>query len=357
MEFPVTKPATFKAKPADPSKMGFGKLFTDYMFIMDYDRGQGWHSGRIVPYGPLSMSPASACLHYGQTVFEGCKAYRAVDGTIRLFRPDENFKRLNKSNERLCIPQLDVDTCLAALDQLIELEKDWVPAAEDGSLYIRPFVIATDDILGVKPGDHYYFMIILSPSGLYYSSGLEPIKIYVENAYVRAVRGGVGEAKTGGSYAASLLAQDEAHNEGYSQVLWLDGVERKYIEEVGAMNIFFVINGEVVTPMLAGSILPGITRKSAIQLLQDWGVPVSERRISVDELAEAGRNGSLQEVFGTGTAAVISPVGELKYGDEVFKIGDGNIGKITQRLYDAITGIQFGNVKDDFGWSKIVCKA
>ncbi|MEG1777994.1 MAG: branched-chain amino acid aminotransferase, partial [Angelakisella sp.] len=295
--------------------------------------------------------------HYGQTVFEGAKAYRAADGTIRLFRPDENFKRLNHSNDTLCIPRLDESLCLDALNQLIELEKDWVPEASAGSLYIRPFIIAVDDVLGVKPGDEYYFIIILSPSGAYYSSGLAPVKIYVEGTHVRAVRGGIGEAKTGGNYAASLTAQDEAHRSGYSQVLWLDGVERKYIEEVGAMNIFFVIDGEVVTPALTGSILSGITRKSAIELLRDWNIPVTERRISAEEVGEAGRNGTLTEVFGTGTAAVVSPVGELKYGDEVFKIGDGGIGALTQRLYDELTGIQFGKLPDTKHWSKIVCSA
>lgn len=356
-KFPVTPAEVLKAKPADPTKMGFGKLFTDHMFVMNYTTGKGWHDGRIVPYGPIPLNPAAACFHYGQTVFEGAKAYRADDNTIRLFRPEENFKRLNHSNERLCIPAIDVDVCLDALNQLIELEKDWVPAANDGSLYIRPFIIAIDDVLGVKPGDEYLFIIILSPSGAYYSSGLAPVKIYVESTYVRAVRGGIGEAKAGGNYAASLSAQNEAHHAGYSQVLWLDGVERKYIEEVGAMNIFFVINGEVVTPALTGGILSGITRKSSIELLKSWGVPVCERRISVEELAEAGRNGSLTEVFGTGTAAVVSPVGELKYGDEVFKIGDGGIGTLTQKLYDTMTGIQYGRLPDPKGWSKIVCSA
>lgn len=355
-KFPVTPAMTLKAKPADPTKMGFGKIFTDHMFIMKYITGKGWHDGRIVPYGPISLSPAAACLHYGQTVFEGAKAYRAVDDTIRLFRPEENFKRLNHSNERLCIPKLDEQLCLDALNQLIELEKDWVPAADDGSLYIRPFVIAIDDVLGVKPGDEYYFIIILSPSGAYYSSGLAPVKIYVEDTFVRAVRGGIGEAKAGGNYAASLVAQNEAHNSGYSQVLWLDGVERKYIEEVGAMNIFFVIDGEVVTPALTGGILSGITRKSAIELLKEWKVPVTERKISVEEVAEAGRKGTLTEVFGTGTAAVVSPVGELKCGDELFKIGDG-IGTITQRLYDNLTGIQYGRLPDSKHWSQVVCTA
>lgn len=357
MTFPVTPVSNLKSKPADPKTMGFGKLFTDYMFILEYETGKGWHNGRILPYGPIPLEPSAACFHYGQTIFEGMKAYRAADDTIRLFRPEENFKRLNQSSQRLCIPQIDEQLCLDALNQLVELEKDWVPAADVGSLYIRPFIIATDEVLGVKPGDRYYFIIILSPSGAYYASGLAPVKIYVENQYVRAVRGGIGQAKTGGNYAASLLAQNEAHDSGYAQVLWLDGVERRYIEEVGAMNIFFRIGDEVVTPALVGSILPGITRKSAIELLRSWGVTVTERKISVEELAEAAVKGQLKEVFGTGTAAVISPVGELKYGEQIFKIGDGSIGELTQKLYDTMTGIQYGSLKDDFGWSKVVCKA
>lgn len=356
-KFPITEAASLKQKPTDISKLGFGKHFSDYMFIMNYKTGKGWHNGRIVPYGPIALDPAAACFHYGQTVFEGTKAYYGKDGNIRLFRPEENFIRLNKSNERLCIPEIDVDTCVDALKQLVELEKDWVPHEKGTSLYIRPFIIATDNVLGVKPGDEYYFVIILSPSGAYYASGLNPVKIYVEDNYVRAVRGGIGAAKTGGNYAASLAAQHEAHEQGYSQVLWLDGVERKYIEEVGAMNIFFIIDGEVVTPMLSGSILPGITRKSTIEVLKSWGMPVSERRISVEELGNAAKEGRLQEVFGTGTAAVISPVGELKYEGEVYTINNNEIGPVTQRLYDTLTGIQYGNIPDEFGWSTVVCKA
>ncbi|MBE6855640.1 MAG: branched-chain amino acid aminotransferase [Ruminococcus sp.] len=350
MEFKFEKAAALKAKPADETQLGFGKVFTDYMFVMDYDTGEGWHDGRIVPYAPISLSPASMCLHYGQEVFEGMKAYRTKEGNIQLFRPEENFKRLNQSNERLVIPHLDETLALEGLKALLEVEKDWVPSAPGTSLYIRPFIIAVDPFLGVRPGDKYMFIIILSPSGAYYASGLNPVSIYVENKYVRAVRGGMGFAKTGGNYAASLIGQDEAHKQNYSQVLWLDGVEQKYIEEVGAMNIFFVIGDEVVTPELQGSILPGITRKSTIELCKSWGMKVSERRISIQEIADAYDRGELKEVFGTGTAAVISPVGHLKWNDKVMEINGNKIGAISQKLYDTMTGIQWGELDDPFNW-------
>jgi branched-chain amino acid aminotransferase len=291
------------------------------------------------------------CLHYGQTVFEGMKAYRTADNKIQLFRPEENFKRLNQSNERLVIPQLPEELAMECLMELLKIEKDWVPAKDGESLYIRPFIFAVDPFLGVRPGSQYLFVIILSPSGAYYESGLNPVNIYVENKYVRAVRGGMGYAKTGGNYAASLIGQDEAHKQNFSQVLWLDGVEQKYIEEVGAMNIFFVIDGEVVTPMLQGSILPGITRKSAIDVCKSWGLKVSERRISIQEISDAYDAGKLQEVFGTGTAAVISPVGILKWGDKVMEINGNKIGDISQKLYDTMTGIQWGKIEDTFNWT------
>ncbi len=291
------------------------------------------------------------CLHYGQEVFEGMKAYRTADDRILLFRPLENFKRLNSSNDRLVIPHLDEEMALKYLVELLKVEKDWVPHTDGASLYIRPFIIAVDPFLGVSPSEKYMFIIILSPSGAYYSSGLNPVNIYVESNYVRAVRGGMGYTKTGGNYAASLKAQDEAHKQNYSQVLWLDGVEKKYIEEVGAMNIFFVMDGEVITPELQGSILPGITRKSAIEICKSWGLKVTERRISIQEIADAYDAGKLNEVFGTGTAAVISPVGHLKWGDKVMEINDNKIGDISQRLYDTLTGIQWGKIEDTFGWT------
>ena len=348
IRYELTK--TPKAKPQDETKLGFGHIFTDHMFVMDYITGKGWHDARIVPYEDFRISPAAMCLHYGQTVFEGLKAYRTASGDIQFFRPIENFKRMNVSNDRLVIPRIDEQDCLQALHALVEVDKDWVPHTDGASLYIRPFIISVDPFLGVKPADHYMFFIILSPSGAYYETGLNPVSIYVESKYVRAVRGGIGFAKTGGNYAASLIGQDEAHKQNYSQVLWLDGVEQKYIEEVGAMNIMFVIDGEVVTPMLQGSILPGITRKSALDVCRAKGIPVSERRITIQEVADAYDNGKLSEVFGTGTAAVISPVGHLKWNDKVMTINNNEIGPISQMLYDTMTGIQWGKIEDTFGW-------
>lgn len=344
----IEKTTAPKAKPE--GKLGFGKIFTDHMFIMNYTEGQGWHDARIVPYGDLSFSPACMVFHYGQEMFEGLKAYRGTDGTPRLFRPDMNAKRTNDTNKRLCIPELPVEDFVQAVSAVVDVDRDWIPSEPGTSLYIRPFIIATDAFLGVAPSKTYLFIIILSPSGAYYESGLAPVGIWIEDDYVRAVRGGMGFAKTGGNYAASLAAQVKAHDDGYSQVLWLDGVERKYIEEVGAMNIFFKIDGKIVTPMLNGSILPGITRNSVIELCKSWGLEVEERKISVDELLEAQAAGKLEECFGTGTAAVISPVGKLRYKDDVMTINGGNIGEISQKLYDTVTGIQCGSVEDKFGW-------
>lgn len=340
-----------KAKPTDETKLGFGSIFTDHMFIMNYDEGQGWHDARIVPYGPIELDPSAMCLHYGQTVFEGMKAYRAKDGRVLLFRPEKNMARLNVSNERLCIPKIDEAFALKCIEKLVSVEKDWIPTAEGTSLYIRPFIFATDAHVGVHPGKHLMFMVICSPVGAYYPEGLNPVKIYVESKYVRAVRGGMGYAKTGGNYAASLKAQDEAEEQKYTQVLWLDGVERKYVEEVGTMNVFFVIGDEVVTPALQGSILPGVTRVSAIEILKSWGLNVSERPIEIQEIYDAYQNGQLKEAFGTGTAAVISPIGQLKWDDHVMEINNGKIGEISQRLYDTLTGIQWGNIEDTMHWT------
>ncbi|QHZ51921.1 branched-chain amino acid aminotransferase [Paenibacillus larvae] len=338
-----------KQKPA-ADQLGFGKFFTDHMFIMDYEAGTGWHNPRIVPYQPISLDPAAKVFHYGQTVFEGLKAYKTNDKQILLFRPQSNFQRLNHSNERLSIPHLDEHLALQALKQLISIDQDWIPEEEGTSLYIRPFIISTQPALGVSPSTHYQFIIILSPVGSYYEEGIQPVSIFVEPDYVRAVKGGVGNAKTAGNYAAGLKAQEHASAEGYSQVLWLDGVHRKYIEEVGSMNVFFKLNGTVVTPALTGSILDGITRRSIMELLQHWGVPVEERLISIDELYEAIRNHTLEEAFGTGTAAVISPVGELCWREEKLVIGSGKTGELTARLYDTLTGIQTGRVPDPFNW-------
>ncbi len=350
----VEKTENPKAKPAKGQKLGFGHIFTDHMFVMNYDEGQGWHDARVVPYQDITLSPAAMVFHYGQTMFEGLKAYKGENGEVYLFRPDMNAKRANKSNERLCIPEIPEEDFVAAVKAVVDVDRDWIPSEPGTSLYIRPFVIATDDHLGVAPSKSYLFIVILSPSGAYYESGLAPVGIWIEDEYVRAVRGGIGFAKTGGNYAASLAAQVKAHDGGYSQVLWLDGVERKYIEEVGAMNIVFKINGKIVTPMLNGSILPGITRNSVLELCRSWGYEVEERKISVDELVEAAHSGALEEVFGTGTAAVVSPVGKLRYKDEVFTIGNGGIGELTQKLYDEITGIQWGKREDTRGWRQTV---
>ncbi|MEE1197990.1 MAG: branched-chain amino acid aminotransferase [Acutalibacteraceae bacterium] len=349
LDIKVTKTTNPKEKPAKGAALGFGRIFTDHMFIMNYTEGKGWHDARIEPYHNLELSPASMVFHYGQEMFEGLKAYRNGDNAY-LFRPDMNAKRANASNERLCIPEIPEEDFVQAVAELVKIDKDWIPTDEGTSLYIRPFVIATDDFLGVAPSKTYMFIVILSPSGAYYASGLAPVGIWIEDEYVRAVKGGMGFAKTGGNYAASLIAQVKAHDGGYSQVLWLDGVERKYIEEVGAMNIFFKIGGKIVTPMLNGSILPGITRNSVIQVCKSWGYEVEERKISVDELVAAAKSGELEEVFGTGTAAVISPVGKLRYVDDVMEIGGGKIGEVTQKLYDTITGIQWGKTEDPFGW-------
>lgn len=340
-----------KEKPQDQSKLGFGNYYTDHMFLMNYDEGQGWHDPRIVPYAPIALDPAAMCLHYGQEVFEGLKAYRTADGRILLFRPDRNMARLNVSNDRLCIPPIDEEFAIEAVKKLVLVDKDWIPTEEGTSLYIRPFIFAVDAQVGVHPAHHLIFAIILSPVGAYYPEGLNPVKIYVEDEYVRAVKGGMGFTKTGGNYAASLKAQAEAEKKGYTQVLWLDGVERKYIEEVGTMNVFFVIDDEVITPELRGSILSGVTRMSCIDILRSWGMKVSERKLSIEEVAKAAEEGRLKEAFGSGTAAVISPIGELRWGDDVMVINDGKIGEISAKLYDNLTGIQWGKLPDEFGWT------
>ncbi|MGN0665849.1 MAG: branched-chain amino acid aminotransferase [Huintestinicola sp.] len=352
MEIKITRTTAPKEKPADESKLGFGKIFTDHMFLMNYDEGQGWHDARIVPYGPIPMDPSSMVLHYGQADFEGLKAYRTADGSIQLFRPDQNMARMNVSNDRLCIPQIDEAFCVEAIKTLVDVDQDWVPHSVGTSLYIRPYIFATDAMLGVHPAKHLIFAIICSPVGAYYAAGLAPVKIYVEQNYVRAVTGGTGFTKAAANYAISLKAQDEASKQGYEQVLWLDGVHRKYIEEVGAMNVFFVIDGEVVTPSLdRKSILGGITRKSCIEVLKSKGYNVIERDIEIDELIKAFDDGKFNEAFGTGTAAVISPIGELKYGDKVMPLNNGEIGPISQMLYDTLTGIQWGKIDDQFNWT------
>ncbi|MEF9839482.1 MAG: branched-chain amino acid aminotransferase [Lachnospiraceae bacterium] len=346
----IEKTTQPKEKPGADNPLTFGTIFTDHMFMMNYEKGKGWFDERIVPYQPIELDPSAMVFHYGQEMFEGLKAYKSKEGRTLLFRPDKNIERANNTNRRICIPEIDPEDFLEALETLVKIEESWIPQREGTSLYIRPFIIATDPFLGVRPSDSYLFMIILSPVGAYYPEGLDPVKIWIEDDYVRAVRGGIGEAKTGGNYVASLAAQMKAHDAGYSQVLWLDGVERKYIEEVGAMNIFFQINGVIVTPCLNGSILPGVTRDSCIALCKSWKLPLEERKISAEELMKAAKDGSLEECWGTGTAAVISPVGHLRYGDQVMQIQDGGIGPISRKLYDTITGIQLGTIEGPQGW-------
>lgn len=350
----VTRNTRPSEKPAAGAKLGFGQIFTDHMFIMDYVEGKGWIDPRIVPYGPLVIEPSAMVFHYGQAIFEGLKAYRLQDGTISLFRPRLNFERVNSSNARMVIPSVDPDFCVHALKELIRIDAGWVPSDEGTSLYIRPFIIATDPCLGVRPAHTYKFMIILSPSGAYYPQGLNPVNIYVEDQYVRAVRGGTGFAKTPGNYAASLIAQANAHAAGFVQVLWLDGVHRRYVEEVGSMNVFFVIDGKVVTPALNGSILPGITRRTVLELAQSKGLQTEERQVDIHDLWDLARNGHVSEVFGSGTAAVISPVGELKYENDTMVFNNGKIGELSQSFYDTITDIQSGRLPDRFGWMEKV---
>ncbi|MEF2964247.1 branched-chain amino acid aminotransferase [Paenibacillus sp. M1] len=342
-----------KAKP-DANHLGFGKYFTDHMLVMDYTEDQGWHDLQIVPYGPISLDPSAMVFHYGQEVFEGMKAYKTADGRISLFRPDMNLKRLNASCERISIPQVDPEALMEGIVELVSVDREWIPEGDDTSLYLRPFIIATEPCLGVRAAKEYKLMVILSPVGSYYPEGIHPVSIYVEDEYVRAVRGGTGMAKTSGNYASGIKAQEIAKLEGFSQVLWLDGVEKKYIEEVGSMNVFFKIGGEVITPELSGSILAGVTRDSAIALLRSWGLPVTERKLSVAELFQAARDGKLEEAFGTGTAAVISPIGTMKWGDEQISIAGGDTGEWSRKLYEAITGIQKGLLDDPFGWRQII---
>ena len=353
MNISITKTINPKQKP-DMNNLGFGQFFTDHMFIMDYTEGKGWHDPRIVPYAPLELDPACMVLHYGQAIFEGLKAYKTQKGEILLFRPEKNMERVNVSNDRLVIPAINVADGVQAIKELVKVDADWIPDAPGTSLYIRPFIIATDPFLGVRPSDTYKFIIILSPVGAYYKEGINPVKIYVESNYVRAVKGGLGFAKTVANYASSLKAQVEAKHSGYTQVLWLDGIEKKYIEEVGTMNVFFKIDGEVITPSLEGSILPGITRMSTIELLRKSGITVTERRISIQELYDAHAAGKLDEAFGTGTAAVISPIGEFNWDGRSILVNDGKIGPVASMIYETITGIQCGEVEDTYGWTQKV---
>ncbi len=350
LDIKFVEATTLKAKP-DPNTLGFGEVFTDYMFTMDFSKKEGWHNAQIIPYGELSLSPAACVFHYGAEIFEGMKAYRTPDGEVQLFRPLENIRRLNNSADRLCLPQIDEELALHVLTKFVEVEKDWVPSKKGTSLYLRPFLIATDAKLGLHAIDEAKYIIIASPVGSYYKEGINPVKIMIETEDVRAVRGGTGYAKCGGNYAASNRAAARAEEKGFSQVLWLDGVERKYIEEVGAMNVMFKIAGKVKTPKLIGSVLPGITRKSCIELMKSEGQDVEETFISVDEVIEALKNGTLEEAWGCGTAAVVSPIGLLSYEGTDYVINDGKIGELTQHLYDELTGIQWGEKEDKFDWT------
>jgi branched-chain amino acid aminotransferase len=346
----IAKATTLKRKPKD-ADLGFGQIFTDHMFLADFQEEKGWYDPRIAPYGPIPMDPAAAVLHYAQGVFDGLKAFRGVDGKIRLFRPQKHVERMNNSARRMCIPPLDPEMALESIVKLVGMERDWVPKTVGTSLYVRPTIVATEAFLGVRPAKSYVYFVILSPVGAYYPEGMAPVKIRVEERYVRAVEGGLGEAKTGANYAASLMPGEEAKHAGYTQVLYLDGVHRRYLDEVGTMNLMVKIGDEVLTPPLAGTILPGVTRDSVLALLKDWNVKATERAIGIDEVIAAHKAGTLKEVWGTGTAAVISPVGELAYRGEKMVIGGGQIGPLTQRLYDAIVGIQYGTAADPHHWT------
>jgi len=339
-----------KPKPADESKLGFGKIFTDHFFTMKYHADRGWYDAMIEPYRPLSLDPTAMCLHYGQEIFEGLKAYRGKDNQIFLFRPYENIKRMNSSAERLCMPTVDPELFMNALKKLVLIEKEWIPHTRGASLYIRPTMIATEAALGVHAANEYLFFIVVGPVGVYYPQGFSPTSMYVTDEYVRAVRGGIGYIKAAGNYAASILASNIAMEKGFTQVLWLDGVERKYIEEVGTSNVFFFIGDELITPPLGGSILPGVTRDSVIQIARTWNIRVSERPIPMDELLDASAKGSLKEAFASGTAAIVSPIGKFSYRGQEIIINNEAIGTLTEKLYNEILQIQYGEKDDPFGW-------
>lgn len=349
-DFKVTITDKPKAKP-DPDTLRFGEVFTDQMFTLEYTKEKGWHDGKIVPYAPFSLEPSAVVFHYAQECFEGLKAYRGQGGRTLLFRPDMNAKRINSTCDRLCIPLLDEELFVEAVKAIVRIEKDWIPEKEGTSLYIRPFIIATEPYVGVRAAEQYVFAIILSPVGPYYVGGLAPTKLLVEDEYVRAALGGTGFTKAGGNYASALKAQEKAHEKGCEQVLWLDSAERKYVEEIGTSNAFFVIDGEVITPPAGGTILPGVTRNSVIALLKKWGHKVTEKKISIEDIFEVAKSGKLSEMFASGTAAVISPVGELIWKDKKIIINNGNIGELSKKVYDELYGIQTGKVEDHMGWT------
>jgi branched-chain amino acid aminotransferase len=345
-----------KERPTDESTLGFAKKFSDHMFVMDYTAGQGWHDPRIVPYQPFELDPATVVFHYAQEIFEGLKAYRTADNQIQLFRPECNAQRMNDSADRLCIPNIPVEDFVQAVKTLVEVDKDWVPHLDGSSYYIRPYIFANDVGLGVHASKHYIFAIIGAPSGAYYAEGINPVRIYVEDEYIRAAPGLTGFTKCGGNYAASIKAGELAEQQGFAQVLWLDGVEKKYVEEVGSMNIMFKIDGKIYTAATVGTVLPGVTRRSILELCRDWGYEVIEGKLAIADVMQAARDGKLEEVWGTGTAAVVSPVKELRWKNETAYISDGKIGPLTQKLYDTLTGIQWGKLPDEKGWVVPVCE-
>lgn len=334
-----------------PQEYKFGATFSNRMFSQHYTKGEGWHSAKIHAYQPFELDPATATFHYGQSIFEGTKAYKTPDGKINLFRPWENMRRFNRSANRMAMPMVDEEDHLSAMIQLVELEADWVPDSP-GALYIRPVMMATDPALGVQASKTYLHYIIVGPVGSYFSAGFSPISVYISDTYIRAAAGGVGAAKTSGNYAASLYVSEKVKKDGYAQVLWLDATESRYIEEVGAMNICFVYEGKhIVTPELSGSILQGVTRDSVITLGQDLGYTVSEERIDVNVILSDIESGKITEVFGCGTAAVIAPVGKFGYQDKEYTINNYEVGSVSQHLYDELTGIQFGRIPDRFDWT------
>ena len=347
----VTHTKRRKTRPAD-DELAFGTVFTDHMFLMDYHEGKGWHDARVVPYQPLLLDPATAVLHYAQAVFDGLKAFRSRDGEIRLFRAPKHAERLVRSCTQLCIPAPIAEQIRDSFHRLIEVDHTWVPSKLGTALYLRPTIIASEAFLGVRPAKSYIYFLILSPVGPYYAEGINPVRILATDRHVRPVEGGLGAAKTAANYAASLYAAEEAKKLGYTQVLWLDGVQHKYLDEVGTMNIMVKIGDEIATPPLKGTILAGVTRDSILTLLRDWGHKVSERPISIDEVIKAAEDGTLAEMWGTGTAAVVSPVGELGYKDRRITINGGKTGELTQKLYDAIVGIQYGQSNDPHGWTQ-----
>ena len=354
MDIKFIKADKLKEKPS--GNLGFGKYYTDYMFQMEWTKGEGWHNPTIKPYGPVSLDPATMVLHYAQETFEGMKAYRNEKDEIQLFRPEMNARRMNRSNKRMCMPEIPEEDFIEAVNRLVDIDRDWVPGEPNTSMYIRPFMFATEAGVGVHAANSYLFMVICSPVGSYYANGLAPVKIYVEDEYVRAAKGGTGFAKCGGNYASSIIAQQKANDLGYDQVLWLDAQERRYVEEVGTMNAMFVINGEIYTAPIEGTVLDGITRNSCITLLKSWGYKVNEVHLDINDLMTYAKDGALTEAFGTGTAAVISPIGELRYKDTVATINDNTIGSVTERLFNELSDIQWGKTEDKFNWTHVVEK-